>query len=123
MQLRAYTFSRSLDVQGLNNSKRELYMRKVMSMLGIATLIALAPGVVLAQEQAQQPAAAAADPDADKVVCKKVDTTGSRLSKEKVCKTRAEWLDVRRRDKDDEDHLERTDMANKIGMKGLDARQ
>lgn len=96
-------------------------MRMVMSMLGIVAVMTLTPGVAGAQDQAQQPAAAA-DPEASKVVCKKVDATGSRLSKEKICKTRAEWAEARRRDKNDEDHLERTDMANKIGMRGLESR-
>lgn len=39
------------------------------------------------QEVATAPAAS----DDEEVVCKKVPVTGSRLQKEKVCRTRAEW--------------------------------
>lgn len=36
-------------------------------------------------------------PDPNKIVCKDLDRTGSRLSKDRVCMTRAEW-DQRQRD-------------------------
>jgi hypothetical protein len=37
-----------------------------------------------------QPGAKADNPD-DKIVCRFVNTTGSRLSRDKECKTRAQW--------------------------------
>ncbi|MGZ6027606.1 MAG: hypothetical protein ACXWKU_21530 [Caulobacteraceae bacterium] len=38
--------------------------------------------------------------DLDKMVCKRITPTGTRLGGEKVCKTRREWLDITRQSRD-----------------------
>ena len=57
---------------------------KKFGYFALAALIATSPAV------AQAPSAA--DPDADKRVCKRFEVTGSLVKKKKVCKTKAEWL-------------------------------
>ena len=39
--------------------------------------------------------------DPNEVVCQKVEQLGSRLSSKKICKTRAEWAEQRRLDRQD----------------------
>jgi 3-oxoacyl-ACP reductase-like protein len=44
--------------------------------------------------------------DLDKVVCEKQDKTGSRLGARKICMTVAQWLEFRRDEQDQLQHLQ-----------------
>lgn len=63
-------------------------------MFRIAFLLGLAIATVTPAAAADAPAAQATartDKPEDKVVCRFVNSTGSRLSRQKECHTRAEW--------------------------------
>ena len=77
-------------------------------MLAVIGLIIGAPLVspaALAQQRAQ-----ATDPNAK--VCETVSQVGSRLSKKKICATRAEWAEMKRQDREVVDQAQR---ASQIG--------
>ena len=62
-----------------------------------ALLLGAAP--VLAQTQtAAQPASTANDQD--RIICEKIKETGSRISTKKVCMTKLQWDEKRRRDRE-----------------------
>ena len=44
--------------------------------------------------------------DLDKIVCEKQETTGSRLGAKKVCLTVAQWLEFKRDEQDQLQHLQ-----------------
>ena len=50
----------------------------------------LVPAILLAMAPAPQ-AASHPPKDPDKIICRRENTTGSRLSSKKICMTRAEW--------------------------------
>jgi hypothetical protein len=54
----------------------------------LATAALSWPALAQAPTQVQAPKTLKAQ---DKVVCRSINTTGSRISSERVCKTRAEW--------------------------------
>lgn len=51
----------------------------------------------------------------DKIVCKKFDTTGSRLRKKKVCRTEAQWRETRQ---NAQEALKAGDRRNSVGPGG-----
>jgi len=56
---------------------------------------------VLAQAQANgQPAPAAKDKDPNRVICQKIQETGSRVASKKVCMTAQQWEEQRRNDRE-----------------------
>ena len=64
-----------------------------LSVAGFALALAWSPIALAEEATAPQPAAATAavaDED-DTVVCKKIQDTGSRVRRTKVCKTKSEW--------------------------------
>ena len=64
-----------------------------------ALLIGAAP--VLAQAQpAGDPKSSTAAYDGDRVICEKIKETGSRISTKKICMTKLQWEEKRRRDRD-----------------------
>ena len=65
-----------------------------MRLLIVAAAALMLPTAALAQQDAAQQTAAA---DPDKKICKKVQTTGTRLGAKKVCATKAEWDEVARK--------------------------
>lgn len=71
-------------------------------MLAAASLL-LAAGFV--PSAAAQISKAPADPNAK--VCETVSQVGSRLSKKKICATRAEWAEMKRQDREVIDHAQR----------------
>jgi len=82
-----------------------------------AARIALLPiaGLLLTATPAfsqSTPAKPAAKADQDKMICEKQEVLGSRLAVRRVCKTRAQWEDQKRVDRED---LERTQQQR--GMK------
>jgi hypothetical protein len=56
------------------------------------------PFLLFAAAAGEQPAAAPASYDGDKVVCKRIDQTGSRLGSKRICMTRNEWAEKERSD-------------------------
>ena len=58
-------------------------------LLALAVVVS-APGAADAPTGQSQPAAKSDKPE-DKVVCRFVNSTGSRLSRQKECRTRAQW--------------------------------
>jgi hypothetical protein len=61
-----------------------------------ALLVGAAP--VLAQTQSAAPASATNDQD--RIICEKIRETGSRISTKKVCMTKLQWEEKRRRDRE-----------------------
>lgn len=67
-------------------------MRKTHAL--VVAAIALVTGPALADEAAQQP-----EGDTNKVICRTVAETGSRLKAKKICMTAAEWAEQRRQNR------------------------
>lgn len=78
---------------------------------------ASAAGAEVQRPAASAPANSAAAPaapakpsannsDLDKIVCEKQETTGTRLGAKKVCLTVAQWLEFRRDEQDQLQHLQ-----------------
>jgi hypothetical protein len=64
-------------------------MIRAAFLLTMATAVAAPAAAGAPTAQAQS--AAKSDKPEDKIVCRFVNSTGSRLSREKECKTRAQW--------------------------------
>lgn len=69
-------------------------MRKIIA---VALAVSLAPTAALANDKRDQSADMG---DSSRVICKKLELTGSRLAVKKDCRTAAEWADVRRQQQD-----------------------
>jgi hypothetical protein len=72
-------------------------MRNSVPVMLLAA-VAFAPVAVSAQvpiTPAAAPAAPGADKGKSKVICRTLDTTGSRLAKKRDCRTAAEWEEAR----------------------------
>jgi len=54
----------------------------------------------------------------DKIVCKFVNSTGSRLSRTRECRTRAEWDRASADTQDDVDHMEKRATGNPVDDSG-----
>ena len=65
-------------------------MLRIAFLLGVAVATA-APAVAADAPAAQSEAQARTDKPQEKIVCRFVNSTGSRLSRQKECHTRAEW--------------------------------
>jgi hypothetical protein len=63
----------------------------VLAATWIALSLNLAPATAEEPSTPPQQMDGSTDPKADEKVCKKVEMPGSRVSRHKVCKTRAEW--------------------------------
>jgi len=65
----------------------------LMMISGAAALAMLAAVPVRAEDPAPKPAAKAEGDDGtlNKVVCRRVEAIGTRLSSKKVCRTQAQW--------------------------------
>jgi hypothetical protein len=75
-------------------------MHKLLMMTATALLIGSAPAFAQGTQSSQQAAARSA-PDPNQVICEKQEETGSRLAAHRVCKTRAEWAEERRLNRQD----------------------
>lgn len=71
---------------------------RVSTLSGAAALAIFAAGALNAQPSSP-PAAKKSDPN--QIICEKQKVPGSRLSTAKVCKTRAEWADLKAQDRQD----------------------
>jgi hypothetical protein len=76
-------------------------MHKLLMMTATALLIGSAPAFAQGVAQSQQQPAAKSAPDPNQVICEKQEETGSRLAAHRVCKTRAEWAEERRLNRQD----------------------
>jgi hypothetical protein len=78
-------------------------MRAYHLSIALLSLSAFAPSAIHAQGAVgtAQPSAAAKKTDLNEIVCEKQKVPGSRLATAKVCKTRAEWADLRHQDRMD----------------------
>lgn len=87
-----------------------------MRMLFIPTFLALSLGSGLASPALAQAAPAAAQPqpvasakpvkDANEMICEKQQQLGSRIASERICKTRAEWAEEKRANRQDIDKMQ-----------------
>ena len=77
-------------------------MRLRSSLFVLGAVAGLCAGPVLAQST-QIPANAQAKKvlDPNEVVCEKQEVLGSRLATQKICRTRAEWAELKRRDREE----------------------
>lgn len=64
-------------------------MTRTALLLGLAIVISV-PAEANSPTSPAQPAAKVDNPD-NKMICKFVNTTGSRLSRDRECRTRAQW--------------------------------
>jgi hypothetical protein len=71
-----------------------------LAMLAIALTVPAAPSVAQAP-----PSSPTADPN--EKICESLSMIGSRLSKKRVCATRAEWADRRQQDRRDGEAIQR----------------
>jgi hypothetical protein len=71
--------------------------------------IALCAGTAAAGESSSK---APSKGDPDKVVCRVSQDTGSRLGKIRVCKTNAQWAEMRRQTQETIDHIQNNRAAN-----------
>lgn len=68
-------------------------MRIVFSVIAFGCVILTSPTLAFAQSTSQGAPATAQPQDPNEVVCETQKVTGSRLSKRRVCMTRAQWAD------------------------------
>ena len=78
-------------------------MRAYRLSIALLPLFGFVPSALHAQAAAgtAQPSAASKKTDLNEIVCEKQKMPGSRLAVAKVCKTRAEWADLRHQDRMD----------------------
>jgi hypothetical protein len=98
-------------------------MRIASFALGAFLLAAqpLMATAAMAQEGAAAPTESAKPPvaeDANKEICRGEKPTGTRLAKKKVCRTKAEWDEYYRQQREETEHMQRNDMANKTPRSG-----
>ncbi|GAA4812450.1 hypothetical protein GCM10023232_04650 [Sphingosinicella ginsenosidimutans] len=72
----------------------------------VATLASVA-GAAAAGAMAQQPAQKGSE-DPDRMICRRITQTGSRLQGERVCMTAAQWAEQRRIQRSDIEHAQTT---------------
>ena len=77
----------------------------MLAAIGLIVSASLVSPAALAQQRAQ-----ATDPNAK--VCETVSQVGSRLSKKKICATKAEWAEMKRQDRE---VVEQAQRAAQIG--------
>ena len=66
-------------------------------LYALVALSVISPTVATAQTAKPAPAASKKDPN--EIICERQKIPGSRLATAKVCKTRAEWADLRNQDR------------------------
>ena len=74
----------------------------------VAALAALIAAPAAAADQSAQSQVSAKPAKEDKVICKFINTTGSRLSRERECKPRSEWERDADNTRDDLEHERKT---------------
>jgi hypothetical protein len=84
----------------------------------LAVLVALAAPASEAAPAAQAQSNPKPERPQDKIVCKFVNSTGSRLSGTRECRTRAEWERASADAQDDIDHMEKRATGNPVDDSG-----
>jgi hypothetical protein len=84
----------------------------------VAVMVVLAAPAIGAAPAAQAQTDPKPERPQDKMVCKFVNTTGSRLSGTRECRTRAEWDRASADTQDDVDHMEKRATGNPVGDDG-----
>ena len=73
--------------------------KTVLAGVGMALLISAAPAVAqVTTLESQTPSSKSKDPN--RIICEKIQETGSRLNSRRVCMTSQQWEDQRRRDRE-----------------------
>ena len=75
---------------------------------GLCAVVMLA-GTATASESTSK---SAPKSDAEKIVCRVSNDTGSRLGRIRVCKTNAQWAEMRRQTQETIDHIQNNRSAN-----------
>jgi hypothetical protein len=70
-------------------------MRKFLITTAASLLVGAGPAFAQSTQPAQQQSAKPAK-DPNEVICEKQEVIGTRLSSQRICKTRAEWAEERR---------------------------
>jgi hypothetical protein len=78
-------------------------MRTLLITTAASLLIGAAPALAQSAQPAQGEQTAKPAKDPNEVICERQEEIGSRLSTQKVCKTRAEWAEERRQGRMDLD--------------------
>jgi len=73
-------------------------VKTILAAVACATLLPAAPAAAQTQPDGQKPAK---QTDPNRVICEKVQETGSRLNSRKVCMTAQQWEEQRRRNRED----------------------
>jgi invasion protein IalB len=69
--------------------------------VAVSGTLLFAASPVLAQTQASnQPTAASKEKDPNRVICQRIEETGSRIAAKKVCMTAQQWEEKRRSDRE-----------------------
>jgi hypothetical protein len=87
----------------------------VSALLIFALAGAVMPGMVLAAEAAPGSAAKLARDDPNRVVCRRLDVTGSLVQTGKICKTNAEWKAQARDTQDEATQMQQRGLINSCG--------
>lgn len=78
-------------------------MRDTLKMtLLVATcgaLVCAAPPALAQAQASSQPASVSKDKDPNRIICQKIEETGSRVASKKVCMTAQQWEEKRRADR------------------------
>lgn len=64
---------------------------KVFAIAGLFLLASGAPVLADTASSSSQPTTKAEDNDPNKVICRRIESIGTRLSTKRVCRTKAEW--------------------------------
>ena len=73
--------------------------KTVLAGVGVALLMSAAPAMAqVTALESQTPSAKSKDPN--RIICEKIQETGSRLNTRKTCMTAAQWVEQRRRDRE-----------------------
>lgn len=74
--------------------------------VAISTVVLCAPAVSAAQTAAPAPAQQPPQADPKERICETVTVIGSRLGKKRVCASRAEWQEMRLRDRQEVEKIQ-----------------
>ena len=81
--------------------------RLITAPLALSITLGLAsPVFAQAAQQPQQTATAKPAKDPNEVICEKQQEPGSRIASQRVCKTRAEWAEEKRANRQDIDRMQ-----------------
>ncbi len=71
-------------------------MKYLIAMAGLAALVASSGALAQQAQSAESSASERGTADPDRVICRRIGETGSRLASRRVCMTAAQWAEQRR---------------------------